>query len=250
MNVLSAQEPRYRLESVVSHSGSGPHAGHYFAHVRSGDNRWYRMDDSNVSNMPGGLANVLGSLRNAYILFYTRIDTLASAINGKGHANGHTNGVNGVNGVQKPPSGGGQKRKAMEDEDDPIEDFWPESSSKPNGFIGPQQPNAAGRSPTSGGSNPFKLPRHSSDEDVGQPAQRGKTTYGPQLSTPPASPPSVFSSQQHKAALAATTTASFYTAQTHPRRPPHKYASNTYGGNRHNKHKKMHNNNNRPHVLR
>ncbi len=34
--------PSYSLYGVISHAGSGPHSGHYYAHVKASNNQWYR----------------------------------------------------------------------------------------------------------------------------------------------------------------------------------------------------------------
>jgi ubiquitin carboxyl-terminal hydrolase 36/42 len=60
--------PTYSLYGVISHAGSGPNQGHYYAHVKSSRGRWYEMNDELVSELrqpPLGI-------RNAYILFYVR----------------------------------------------------------------------------------------------------------------------------------------------------------------------------------
>lgn len=70
-------DPAYRLYAVVCHSGSGPHSGHYFAHVRSGLQRWHCMNDSSVTE--SNIGNVLNQ-RNAYLLFYERSNRLPEAV--------------------------------------------------------------------------------------------------------------------------------------------------------------------------
>ena len=67
----------YRLYAVICHSGSGPHSGHYFAHVRSGTGRWHCMNDSSVSDIQPSAAL---SARNAYMLFYERCNRLGDAV--------------------------------------------------------------------------------------------------------------------------------------------------------------------------
>lgn len=74
---VADRNPTYRLYAVVCHSGSGPHSGHYFAHVRSGAGRWHCMNDSSVSN-----TDVQTALqqRNAYLLFYERCNRLGDVV--------------------------------------------------------------------------------------------------------------------------------------------------------------------------
>lgn len=124
--LIDHQNPRYRLDGIVSHSGSGPHSGHYYSHCRSSDNQWYRFDDSSVTRQ-GNTRQLLG-LKTAYILVYTRIDNTSPS---------------------SPQTG--MKRKHVEEID---EDVGESVSSKP--FIGPQRP----RSP-SPKENPFSMKKSS-----------------------------------------------------------------------------------------
>ncbi|KAG9018193.1 hypothetical protein FRB90_011891 [Tulasnella sp. 427] len=57
----------YSLYGIIAHSGSGPHSGHYFAHIKSPNDRWHEMNDEDVS--PGTVSPPL-NMREAYILFY------------------------------------------------------------------------------------------------------------------------------------------------------------------------------------
>ncbi|KAL0949256.1 hypothetical protein HGRIS_009334 [Hohenbuehelia grisea] len=59
--------PSYSLYGVICHAGGGPNSGHYFAHVRSREGRWYEMNDESVTpcRPPTGV-------KNAYMLFYLR----------------------------------------------------------------------------------------------------------------------------------------------------------------------------------
>ena len=98
------RNPSYRLYAVVCHSGGGPHSGHYYARVRSGDNRWSSMNDESVT--PTSTEEALRQ-RNAYLLFYERTNKLGSAIGA----------------AARPPSAGptgqqqaGMKRKERDDE--------------------------------------------------------------------------------------------------------------------------------------
>ncbi|KAH9965798.1 hypothetical protein BC827DRAFT_1258986 [Russula dissimulans] len=58
----------YSLYGVISHAGSGPNSGHYYAHVKASNDHWYEMNDDMVTRHPGPPTN----LKNAYILFYIR----------------------------------------------------------------------------------------------------------------------------------------------------------------------------------
>lgn len=60
--------PSYSLYGVISHAGSGPNSGHYYAHVKASNDHWYEMNDDSVTRHhapPTGM-------KNAYILFYMR----------------------------------------------------------------------------------------------------------------------------------------------------------------------------------
>lgn len=72
-----AQAPQYSLYGVVCHAGSGPHSGHYYAYVRAGDGRWYRMDDDEVQGASEGTAT---SQRSAYMLFYIQTNEHATSL--------------------------------------------------------------------------------------------------------------------------------------------------------------------------
>ena len=58
--------PTYTLYGVISHAGSGPNSGHYYAHVKGANGKWYEMNDDCVTPQCGAPT----SLKNAYILFY------------------------------------------------------------------------------------------------------------------------------------------------------------------------------------
>ena len=60
--------PSYSLYGVISHAGSGPHSGHYYAHVKGSNTQWYEMNDDSVTRHHGPPT----SMKNAYILFYMR----------------------------------------------------------------------------------------------------------------------------------------------------------------------------------
>ena len=60
--------PLYHLYGIISHAGGGPNSGHYFAHVKAANGRWYEMNDEMVS--PQHKPPV--DMKSAYILFYMK----------------------------------------------------------------------------------------------------------------------------------------------------------------------------------
>jgi ubiquitin carboxyl-terminal hydrolase 36/42 len=60
--------PSYLLYGVICHAGGGPNSGHYYAHVKASDGRWYEMNDDSVSPNRASPAG----LKSAYILLYIR----------------------------------------------------------------------------------------------------------------------------------------------------------------------------------
>lgn len=59
--------PSYSLYGVICHAGGGPNSGHYYAYVKSRDDRWWDMNDESVSLISGPPMKT-----NAYMLFYIR----------------------------------------------------------------------------------------------------------------------------------------------------------------------------------
>ena len=57
----------YRLYAVLVHVGSSMHSGHYYSYVRSPNNRWYKADDTSMTQCD--LGQVL-TQHGAYILCY------------------------------------------------------------------------------------------------------------------------------------------------------------------------------------
>lgn len=112
--------PSYSLYGVICHAGSGPNSGHYYAHVKGADGRWYEMNDESVSptRPPTGL-------KSAYMLFYIREkgQALEAAVN---RASVATRSV----------ATGMKKRKVSDDEQD-GEDTGVKTARP---FIGPQLP--------------------------------------------------------------------------------------------------------------
>jgi ubiquitin carboxyl-terminal hydrolase 36/42 len=60
--------PSYSLYGVISHAGSGPNSGHYYAYIKASNDQWYEMNDDLVTRHPSPPTN----MKNAYILFYMR----------------------------------------------------------------------------------------------------------------------------------------------------------------------------------
>ncbi|EPQ59110.1 cysteine proteinase, partial [Gloeophyllum trabeum ATCC 11539] len=60
--------PTYSLYGIISHAGGGPNSGHYYAHVKGSNGRWYEMNDESVTPVHSAPTN----MKNAYILFYMR----------------------------------------------------------------------------------------------------------------------------------------------------------------------------------
>ena len=60
--------PSYSLFGIICHAGGGPNSGHYFAHVKAANGRWYEMNDDMVSPHHGAPVG----MKSAYILFYMR----------------------------------------------------------------------------------------------------------------------------------------------------------------------------------
>lgn len=72
--VSEATEPlKYSLYGIIAHSGSGPHSGHYFAHIKSPNDRWHEMNDEDIS---GGTDSPPLNMREAYILFYIQAPSI------------------------------------------------------------------------------------------------------------------------------------------------------------------------------
>ncbi|KAI9000815.1 cysteine proteinase [Trametes punicea] len=130
--------PSYTLYGVISHAGSGPNSGHYYAHVKGANGSWYEMNDDSV-NRQGGVPT---SMRSAYILFYIREkgQALDAAVNGKAFATATAPAVSAVSPAIPHKTGvvaSMKKRKIVESDD---EDGNPKQTKTPRKFIGPQLP--------------------------------------------------------------------------------------------------------------
>lgn len=73
------QSAKYRLDSIVCHSGSSANAGHYYSFVRTSDGDWFRQDDSTSTKVAFHNQSHLLSMKSAYVLIYTRTDSEASS---------------------------------------------------------------------------------------------------------------------------------------------------------------------------
>ena len=72
--IAALRNTSYKLYGVLVHLGYTSHSGHYYSYVRGPNDTWYKADDTRISVVQ--LRDVLS--QNAYILFYTRIDSDAS----------------------------------------------------------------------------------------------------------------------------------------------------------------------------
>ncbi|KAF9263710.1 cysteine proteinase [Marasmius fiardii PR-910] len=127
--------PRYTLYGVICHAGGGPNSGHYYAFVRSRENKWYEMNDESVTSRPSPPTRI----KNAYMLFYLR---------NKGQKLDMIN----FSSTQQPKSGlvAAMRKKRARDEEG--EEDQGEKVTKP--FIGPLLP-----SPTTNPSSPSEAKR-------------------------------------------------------------------------------------------
>lgn len=177
----------YRLDSIISHSGSSPHSGHYYAHVRSGSGKWFRQDDSSSSPVAQDMSSLL-SMRSAYVLMYTRIDSAADSRSSSEEAAAAAGAPAKADGTPKPspqlPRVQGMKRKQPE-----------ESEPDERPFNRPRVQSMSSAGPTANG-NPFSMPSPSSTsglssaksaDDVGQQMQRPRSNSMPSNSRPAAS---------------------------------------------------------------
>jgi ubiquitin carboxyl-terminal hydrolase 36/42 len=63
------QSLNYRLYAVLVHVGSSMHSGHYYSYVRSPNNRWYKADDTAMTQCD---LNQVLTQHGAYILCYIK----------------------------------------------------------------------------------------------------------------------------------------------------------------------------------
>ncbi|KAG9006609.1 hypothetical protein FRB94_000535 [Tulasnella sp. JGI-2019a] len=77
--------PTYSLYGIISHSGGGPHSGHYVAHVKGPNGYWHEMNDEIQTPLRSQQAPL--RMSQAYVLFYlqdpnTRLDAAVGGANG------------------------------------------------------------------------------------------------------------------------------------------------------------------------
>jgi len=86
----------YKLYAVVCHRGQSNKSGHYYAHVKASNGKWYVADDSTIESIPDSRA-VLAN-EHAYILFYARDrESLLSAAIAGNRQPTSTTGLDGSN---------------------------------------------------------------------------------------------------------------------------------------------------------
>ena len=69
------QSLNYRLYAVLVHVGASMHSGHYFSYVRSPNNRWYKADDTTMTQCD---LNQVLTQHGAYILCYIKETPLSN----------------------------------------------------------------------------------------------------------------------------------------------------------------------------
>lgn len=101
--------PSYSLYGIICHAGGGPNSGHYFAHVKAANGRWYEMNDDMVSSHHGAPVG----MKSAYILFYMRDrgQSLEGAISRSSQVDGS---------AKSSIIGGMKKRKNLDLDDEDI----------------------------------------------------------------------------------------------------------------------------------
>lgn len=184
MSDPESEDPQYRLYAIVSHSGSGPHSGHYYAHVRAGNQKWYGMNDSSVST--SSIQQAL-TQRNAYLLFYERVNRLGDVLNFSApKATGQS---------QQSQTNGSLKRKERDEDDD--EDTKSQGSPFPAQQIKRHQSNGA---VGSGFKPPYALPsqqQHSSPSRPTNYFQHKKENEKRRHSLPGMKPNAFYSHNKH-----------------------------------------------------
>lgn len=134
--------PTYHLYGVISHAGSGPNSGHYYAHVKGGNGSWYEMNDDYVEKVKSAPTG----LKNAYILFYIQEkgQSLEAALNSTTSSATSSRTANGnVNGNKTATNGNvhqSMKKRRVVTSDDEDEDAGEKVQPIPTRLIGPQLP--------------------------------------------------------------------------------------------------------------
>lgn len=136
--------PSYALYGVISHMGGGPNSGHYYAHVKAANGRWYEMNDSTVEPERGPPL----SMKNAYILFYLREkgQRLESIVKNNGAVSSQSNGVQQQTKQGQMVNGMSKKRKIIDSDDedsDKEKRKMSEEADTGKPFIGPLLPDSS-----------------------------------------------------------------------------------------------------------
>ncbi|CAF1472222.1 unnamed protein product [Adineta steineri] len=117
------QSLNYRLYAVLVHVGSSMHSGHYYSYVRSPNNRWYKADDTTMTQCD---LNQVLTQHGAYILCYIK-ETERSV---------GTNITNGINSTNKIPYQNGKLNNKSEQQSSTITTTTTTTNSK---FFTPRQ---------------------------------------------------------------------------------------------------------------
>ena len=72
---LNGDKSNYKLYAVLVHKGKSTNSGHYFSYVKISDDKWIKMDDSNVvnANKYEVLNHQFHGVGQPYLLFYKKI---------------------------------------------------------------------------------------------------------------------------------------------------------------------------------
>ena len=134
--------PTYQLYGVISHAGSGPNSGHYYAHVKSATGQWFEMNDDyveKVSKSPTGM-------KNAYILFYMQekgqsLEAVLSTSAGLSQSQSHPRTSSSITNGHKAATDRSVKKQRTDSNGGEGEDTGRKVASSPTKpFIGPQLP--------------------------------------------------------------------------------------------------------------
>ncbi|KAL4076196.1 cysteine proteinase [Scleroderma citrinum] len=103
--------PMYHLYGIISHAGGGPNSGHYLAHVKAANGRWFEMNDETVSSQHKPPVD----MKNAYILFYIRDkgQSLDAAVHSTGSIRSPVSSA-------KPSIVASMKRRKVADDDEDV----------------------------------------------------------------------------------------------------------------------------------
>ncbi|KAI0353045.1 cysteine proteinase [Trametes cingulata] len=128
--------PSYTLYGVISHAGSGPNSGHYYAHVKGANGSWYEMNDDSVIRQ----SSAPTSMKSAYMLFYIREkgQALEAAVKSKAAAAAAATPSPPLPAPQKTGLVANMKKRKVVESDD--EDERTKAAKAPRKFIGPRLP--------------------------------------------------------------------------------------------------------------